>query len=767
MPFKNIYIDLNIDSSDIQQKFSLDPVISKIKGISEDAPYGTKLLAKELLQLTEANQTDNLDIKSNTDIFKPIFEIIANLSGEINLSNEEYIAFGNPIPDNLIYSTSYLQQLAACGLKFYEGETSSENIHIKNKILLNLILERFYGINPQETNYIFESNCGGFSKYFELKLDFSFVDVKYEGILPKIDLAAIRERKFYSYDALNEAFAGIDLTKFRFEGLSILHFVCCDKEIITQRIQGIIKDVNIKNKSALKEEFYNIFKSIIHKNDLTFFFLPIFELSGFPISENEYAQKSILLGQYMNRSIACNSCSLYSYLSKPIIWSYGIDNDLNIEDPVFTQILEENGITSYLGIPLFYRDRFVGFIEIYSTNNNFDKNDALKLKPYLPYFAQLSNDFVAYLKNQLNNIILQNYTSIQPALQWRFNEVAVSYFSQLNSDKGPAKLEKIIFKDVYPIYGAVDVKDSTRVRNAAQKQMILNHLESLELLFDKLIQRKDFSHLLCYRENMDKAYQCIKDKGIEKNIVNLRTFLEEKVPLFLAEIKSVNSSDEALLLEIEEIAKKNIQILDPSNDPFEKSLAALTKMIKSEYDNLNSQLQHIFPCYFETFRTDGVEYDAYIGQSITPTATFKTEMMHEMRKHQIISMANVVRQARALGSQLPIPLKTTQLLFVHPDKISISFREDEKRFDVEGGYNIRYQIIKKRIDKALIENTKERLVQPETISIVFSNEYIKEDIEKNLQEIIALGLIEKDYEFLTLEELQGVSELRAIRVKVI
>src|SRR5690606_17401467 len=104
------------------------------------------------------------------------------------------------------------------------------------------------------------------------------------------------------------------------------------------------------------------------------------------------------------------------------------------------------------------------------------------------------------------------------------------------------------------------------------------------------------------------------------------------------------------------------------------------------------------------------------------------------------------------STDLPLPLKTTQLLFVHPEKISISFREDEKRFDVEGGYNIRYQIIKKRIDKALIENTKERLVQPETIAIVFSNEYIKDDIQKILEEIILSGLIEKDYEFLTLEE---------------
>ncbi|MBD1429391.1 hypothetical protein [Sphingobacterium litopenaei] len=767
MPFKNIHIDLNIDSSDIQQEFSLSPVIAKIKTISEDASYGTKLLAKELLHIIEENHVENLSVKKDSEKFKPIFEIISNLSGDINFSTEEPIAFGFPVPDKLIFSSSNLQELSANGLKFYEGETNCDTINTKNLILYNLILERFYGINSIETDYIFESSFAGYTKYYELKIDFSFVDIQYQGTLPKIDLAAIRDNKFHSYDALNDALAGIDLSKFKFEGLSILRFKNRDKEFIIKRLQDIIKNVNIKNKESLKEELNSIFRSIIHKNDLDFFFLPIFELSGFPISENEYAKKSILLGEYMNHSIACSLCSIYSYLSEPIIWSYGIDQDLNINDQVFIQILKDNGITNYLGIPLFHTDRFVGFIEIYSKHNNFDKNDALKLKPYLPHFAQLSNDFVAYLKNQLNNIILQNYTSIQPALQWRFNEVAVSYFSQLNSNKETAKLDKIIFKDVYPIYGAVDIKDSTRIRNAAQKQTLLHHLESLKQLYEELITHQDFDYLHCYGQNFENAYQCIHDKGIEKNIVNLRTFLEKKVPIFLAEIKPKLEDNVKLLITIDEIERNNTLILDPNNDPFEKSLRAFTQMIKSEYDDLNKQLQSIFPCYFETFRTDGVEYDAYIGQSITPTSTFRDEILHEMCKHQILSMIRVVQKARTLSTDLPLPLKTTQLLFVHPEKISISFREDEKRFDVEGGYNIRYQIIKKRIDKALIENTKERLVQPETIAIVFSNEYIKDDIQKILEEIILSGLIEKDYEFLTLEELQGVSELRAIRVKVI
>jgi hypothetical protein len=44
-------------------------------------------------------------------------------------------------------------------------------------------------------------------------------------------------------------------------------------------------------------------------------------------------------------------------------------------------------------------------------------------------------------------------------------------------------------------------------------------------------------------------------------------------------------------------------------------------------------------------------------------------------------------------------LQTTQLILIHSQPISISFRKDERKFDVEGSYNIRYEVIKKRLIK--------------------------------------------------------------------
>ena len=58
-------------------------------------------------------------------------------------------------------------------------------------------------------------------------------------------------------------------------------------------------------------------------------------------------------------------------------------------------------------------------------------------------------------------------------------------------------------------------------------------------------------------------------------------------------------------------------------------------------------------------------------------------------------------RADQLRDRLPVPLETTHLILVHHAPLSIRFRFDEKRFDVDGAYNVRYEIVKKRIDKAL------------------------------------------------------------------
>jgi hypothetical protein len=98
--------------------------------------------------------------------------------------------------------------------------------------------------------------------------------------------------------------------------------------------------------------------------------------------------------------------------------------------------------------------------------------------------------------------------------------------------------------------------------------------------------------------------------------------------------------------------------------------------------------------------------------------------------------------------------------------LSIRFRFDEKRFDVDGAYDIRYEIIKKRIDKAVVQGTTERVTQPGNVAIIYNQPAEAKEYRGYIDYLQALGYLTGPVESLELEELQGVHGLRALRVPV-
>ena len=129
-------------------------------------------------------------------------------------------------------------------------------------------------------------------------------------------------------------------------------------------------------------------------------------------------------------------------------------------------------------------------------------------------------------------------------------------------------------------------------------------------------------------------------------------------------------------------------------------------------------------------------------------------------------MAEAARITHQLLPSLKVPLKTTQLILIHSQPISISFRRDERKFDVEGSYNIRYEIIKKRLDKVRIKDTGERLTQPEKIAIVYSNQKEVAEYQEYIEFLKNKNVLQPGIEFLELEELQGIKGMKAIRVDI-
>lgn len=58
------------------------------------------------------------------------------------------------------------------------------------------------------------------------------------------------------------------------------------------------------------------------------------------------------------------------------------------------------------------------------------------------------------------------------------------------------------------------------------------------------------------------------------------------------------------------------------------------------------------------------------------------------------------------------------------------------------------------------------MVKPDTIAIVYSRNKIAKELRACLKEVSELGFIEPEIEELELENLQGISDLKAMRVRI-
>jgi len=91
---------------------------------------------------------------------------------------------------------------------------------------------------------------------------------------------------------------------------------------------------------------------------------------------------------------------------------------------------------------------------------------------------------------------------------------------------------------------------------------------------------------------------------------------------------------------------------------------------------------------------------------------------------------------------------------------------DEKRFDVDGSYNARYEVLKKRIDKANIKDTNERITEKGKITIVYSTNAEEKEYLKYIKFLQFKKILEDTIEQFEVEDLQDISGLKALRVKV-
>ena len=631
-----------------------------------------------------------------------------------------------------------------------------------------LILEKFYKVKAgleKPIHFTIRDSITGLDKVYRVEINHQFCEIIPKGKIRPIEKHVLKflTEKMYDLDLWMQYIKPED---FEFQGFMVMRLV----DVTEQEMLSSIK-YDLLKKNAVEEE--ESFATIQHKLRSLFGIeeikLGIAYCDG---ASNLIVTNSASDGwrSLVDQPVPSSPCTDFSGSVYERSWTekrYITVENLT-EYPYCSKVektLLDNGIKNILLAPLVDGDETIGMLELATpTPGKLNAVSAHKVETVLPMFTAAVKRVKEEMDTEVRAIIQEECTAIHPSVQWRFFEAGTNLLNKRKANPR-ASMEEIVFKDVYPLYGMSDVRNSSVERNKAIQNDLQENLELAKDLLKKIYADKRFPLV---EEVMYKT-----DEQLKKISRGLASGDESTVLEFLTEeIKPVTEhfeTHDSLRKHIEEYRSH----LDPQfgvvykrRKSFENSLALINQAVATHLDEAEDEAQKMFPHYFEKYKTDGVEFTLYVGSSLVKDQSFDAFYLKNFHLWQLLTMIGVHHKMAALKPSLKNDLELTQLILVHDQPISIRFRADEKQFDVDGAYDIRYEIVKKRIDKAYIKNTGERLTQPGKIAIVYNQTKVEEEYKRYFKYLMSKKLVTGKLEVLELEELPGANGLRALRMQI-
>ncbi|WP_256005779.1 GAF domain-containing protein [Pedobacter deserti] len=707
--------------------------------------------------------------------YAPLFELIhTSLSPILNDEQNQCWAIGTPLTGLFHYGTdafySVFMEPNRCNLK--HDLTLPPKKEMEAELLssfYNLVMEKYYNFSLTNTQSSIHSIIDPEThllKYYRLDVDTRFLDISTEAKLPEYNLKDVKDDIKDERNILKILTKLIPPQLFKIEGISIVSLTDVTAEYILESVKNLIIAHNESRKAEHSEAINVALKALVGTDQADFGMLPYLQLNKKLMINEHSGFKSIVVQLARERELDEKEVHrlIEDYLKQPRTLIFPEITKEEQENYPLLQLLGEEGIKSYALFPLYYNAKLVGCLEFYTRERKvFNGHTLTKIERAFPLLAQLFHNIITDFNNEIQDIITDKFTALQPAIQWRFNEAAYHYM-QSGARERNLPVESIFFRDVYPFYGAIDIRNSSIQRNAAIRKDLTLQFE----LLDKTLRKIGKTVALCDHDLPQS--DCIwdyrqVDELSDREILKTEDYLQRQIPAALRQLSAEHPQLKGVVSEYFLQSGPESKIFD-NRERYEKSMQMINLAVTRHLDEFNAELQAIYPNYFEKFRTDGVEFDIYLGQSIAPDVPFRDELLGAFRLRQLRVLAEIAQTTNNLGPYFSLPLETTQLIFVYDKPIDVSFRIDEQRFDVEGSYNIRYQMVKKRIDKAHIKNTTERLTQPGKIAIVYFNHSEAQEYMRYIKKLQKQNLLGEEVERLEIEELQGVEGLKALRVSV-
>jgi len=633
-----------------------------------------------------------------------------------------------------------------------------------------LILSREYGaVVPEQGGLIFTvpDYRIGLYRHYGVDFDSSFVRVRVVGDKPVLTPEQIHEllRNRHRLDLWQEL---LPPDRFVLEGFNLLHLLDVTTQEILSELKYDLLERDVLQASDRLEQIQEKLRVLFARPALQLGIAAYDERKKAFVDFGRKINHSFLIKQMQGHQLEGDFRQVYERLlaeRRPLVLE-DVATDPDLPDGLRERILRM-GIRSAILALLPYGPDTVGLLELGSPDaNSLDEFDLELVTQFVPLFAVAVKRNAEDLETRIQSIIKEKFTAIHPTMEWRFNDAARRLLAQHEDGNRNAEMEPIVFEEVYPLHGSCDIRGSSTARNEAVQGDLIEHLTLANRVLKKA---SDFQQLPILDElkfYVTKNLRRLRQGIISGDEVSIYDSLRTEVEPLFEYLAQNNPELRPTIATYWQHIDPRLGILYHRRRDFEESVTRINDTISDYLDEEEAKAQLMFPHYFQRLKTDGVEHNIYVGGSLVQGKPFDLVFLKNLRLWQLLVMVEITRRTHALKATLTVPLDTTQLILIHSQPLSIRFRQDERQFDVDGAYNIRYEIIKKRIDKATVLGTGERLTQPGQLALVYAQPREAAEYLEYIDYLQDRNLLEPGIEELELEELQGVKGLLALRVRI-
>jgi hypothetical protein len=598
---------LHFSESLFNSHLSFRPLVNALKkNITEGNPGMQKLYGKVVVEFE--SHPELMGTITDLSIIEPYSELIQELLSAVFPPTTANYMYGVSIPfkNQAVYASPLFKNilLKPGTHEMYIPDNDIDRLLNWERLhfAYGVVLKKYLGYHSPETGrtvYPFQDTSTGLTRYMEMRIDGRFIDVNPVAEMPEMPKSIINHHN-NSIMTITELMEHVPLEKFVFEGVSVIRVNDMTEAEVITKIKNRLLDINTFSDASVYTELENHIQSLIGLKDLGIGITPFFKINGHYVYSDLHNTNSILFRHFhstADKDEISDYCKLlFRDNGLPVLYE-------TLDDQLFTkmqclQYYFKEGARSIILCPLKLEDGLIGLLEVISkTAGQLKPVHVSKIESAIPLFTLGLEKNLDQLNNEVDNVIKKKFTAVQPAVEWRFTEAALNYIVN-RYDNAEAKIERIAFNDVFPLFGSIDIRNSSTERSHSIQADIIEQLELALKVVKKAKTDMPFPLLQEIEFKIEKHIAAASDVLQSEEEIIVLDFMQGQVASIFNHLHSTQPSVKNDIEHYFASLDPQLGVLYHHRKEYEQSISRINDTLAHFIDEEQVEAQKLYPHYF-------------------------------------------------------------------------------------------------------------------------------------------------------------------------